>query len=136
MKKFISMLLCLILVCGMAACGEKAPEEPTTVSLVSGQSYGSGSKTFQFSTTAPDGTETEVTVQTDKDTVGAALLELGLVDGEDSEFGLYIKTVNGITLDYDKDGKYWAFYINGKYAMTGVDATPIEDGAIYALVAE
>ena len=136
MKKFISMLLCLILVCGMAACGEKAPEEPTTVSLVSGQSYGSGSKTFQFSTTAPDGTETEVTVQTDKDTVGAALLELGLVDGEDSEFGLYIKTVNGITLDYDKDGKYWASYINGEYAMTGVDATPIEDGAIYALVAE
>ena len=136
MKKFISMLLCLILVCGMAACGEKAPEEPTTVSLVSGQSYGSGSKTFQFSTTAPDGTETEVTVQTAKDTVGAALLELGLVDGEDSEFCLYIKTVNGITLDYDKDGKYWAFYINGEYAMTGVDATPIEDGAIYALVAE
>ena len=83
MKKFISMLLCLILVCGMAACGEKAPEEPTTVSLVSGQSYGSGSKTFRFSTTAPDGTETEVTVQTDKDTVGAALLELGLVDGEE-----------------------------------------------------
>ena len=68
--------------------------------------------------------------------MGAALLELGLVDGEDSEFGLYIKTVNGITLDYDKDGKYWAFYINGEYAMTGVDATPIEDGAIYALVAE
>ena len=136
MKKFISMLLCLILVCGMAACGEKAPEEPTTVSLVSGQSYGSGSKTFRFSTTAPDGTETEVTVQTDKDTVGAALLELGLVDGEDSEFGLYIKTVNGITLDYDKDGKYWAFYINGEYAMTGLDATPIEDGATYAPVAE
>ena len=136
MKKFISMLLCLILVCGMAACGEKAPEEPTTVSLVSGQSYGSGSNTFRFSPPAPDGTETEVTVQTDKDTVGAALLELGLVDGEDSEFGLYIKTVNGITLDYDKDGKYWAFYINGEYAMTGVDATPIEDGAIYALVAE
>ena len=136
MKKFISMLLCLILVCGMAACGEKAPEEPTTVSLVSGQSYGSGSKTFRFSTTAPDGTEPEGTVQTDKATVGAALLELGLVDGEDSEFGLYIKTVNGITLDYDKDGKYWAFYINGEYAMTGVDATPIEDGAIYALVAE
>ena len=136
MKKFISILLCLILICGLTACGEKAPEEPTTVSLVAGQTYGSGSKSFRFSTTAPDGTETGVTVQTDKDTAGAALLDLGLADGEDSEFGLYIKTVNGITLDYDKDGKYWAFYVNGEYAMTGVDATPIEEGAVYALVAE
>ena len=136
MKKITLILLLVAMLLSLCACGEKAPEEPTTVSLVSGQSYGSGSKTFRFSTTAPDGTETEVTVQTDKDTVGAALLELGLVDGEDSEFDLYIKTVNGITLDYDKDGKYWAFYINGEYAMTGVDATPIEDGAIYALVAE
>ena len=34
--------------------------------------------------------------------------------------------------DYDTDGMYWAFYINGEYAQTGVDATGVEDGAVYA----
>ena len=68
--------------------------------------------------------------------MGEALLELGIVAGDDTEYGLYVKTVNGVTLDYDTDGAYWAFYINGEYAMTGVDATNIEAGAIYALKAE
>ena len=53
-----------------------------------------------------------------------------------SSYGLYVKTVNGITLDYDTDGMYWAFYINGEYVQTGVDATGVEDGAVYAFRAE
>ena len=69
-------------------------------------------------------------------TVGAALLSLGLIAGEDSEYGLYVKTVNGETADYDVDGTYWAFYVNGEYAMTGVDATTLEAGAIYAFRVE
>ena len=40
-----------------------------------------------------------------------------------------------ITLDYNKDGMYWSFYINGEYAMTGVDATPVEADATYSFVA-
>ncbi len=40
-----------------------------------------------------------------------------------AEIGEGSKTVNGMTADYDKDGVYWAFYINGVYAMTGIDAT-------------
>ena len=49
-----------------------------------------------------------------------------------AEIGEGSKTVNGMTADYDKDGVYWAFYIAGEYAMTGVDATNITDGAQYA----
>lgn len=48
-----------------------------------------------------------------------------------AEIGEGSKTVNGMTADYDKDGVYWAFYIDGEYAMTGVDATNITDGAQY-----
>ena len=53
-------------------------------------------------------------IHTDQETVGAALLELGLIAGEESEYGLFIKTVNGLTADYDTDGVYWAFYIDGE----------------------
>ena len=68
--------------------------------------------------------------------MGEALLDKGLIAGDDSEYGLYVKTVNGVTLDYDKDGMYWAFYINGEYAQTGVDSTDITAGAEYAFKAE
>ena len=47
-----------------------------------------------------------------------------------------MKTVNGVTADYDKDGTYWAFYINGEYAMSGVDTTAVEEGATYAFKVE
>ena len=83
-----------------------------------------------------EGNETAVTVSTDADTVGAALAELGIVAGEDSDFGLYVKTVNNVTADYDTDGSYWAFYIDGEYATTGVDSTEINEDAVYTLQVE
>lgn len=68
--------------------------------------------------------------------MGQALLELELIAGDDSEYGLYVKTVNGITADYDTDGKYWAFYIDEEYAASGVDTTPVTDGSSYAFKIE
>ena len=58
------------------------------------------------------------------------------VAGDDTEYGLYVKTVNGVTVDYDTDGKYWAFYVDGEYAATGVDSTDITAGATYTFKAE
>ena len=77
-----------------------------------------------------------MTIRLPRFTVGAALLSLGLIAGEDSEYGLYVKTVNGVTVDYDQDGKYWAFYVDGEYAATGVDSTDITAGATYTFKAE
>ena len=72
-----------------------------------------------------DGNETHFEIHTDKQTVGQALLDCQLIEGEEGQYGLYVKTVNGITADYDVDATYWAFYVNGEYAMTGVDITDI-----------
>jgi hypothetical protein len=83
-----------------------------------------------------EGSETQFEIHTEKETVGEALVELGLIAGEESEYGLYVKTVNGITADYDKDGVYWAFYINGEYAQTGVDSTKIAEGESYSFKVE
>ena len=75
-------------------------------------------------------------ISTDKKTVGDALTELGLLEGEESQFGLYVKKVNGVLADYDVDQTYWAFYINGEYAMTGVDTTDVVNGTTYTLKRE
>ena len=59
-----------------------------------------------------------------------------LIAGEEGAYGLYVKTVNGITADYDKDQTYWAFYIDGEYAVSGVDTTDIVESSVYTLKVE
>lgn len=97
---------------------------------------GDGSVKFTFVVVDADGNETDFEIHTDKETVGEALLEQNLIEGEDSDYGLYVKTVNGITADYDTDGTYWAFYVNGEYATAGVDSTQVNEGDTYAFKVE
>lgn len=97
---------------------------------------GEGNTVFPFTVVDGDGNETQFEIHTDKETVGEALEELNLIAGDESEYGLYVKTVNGITADYDADGVYWAFYVNGEYASAGVDSTRIAEGESYSFKVE
>lgn len=97
---------------------------------------GEGEKQFLFTMTDAAGIETAFEIHTDKETVGEALLELGLVSGDMGDYGLYVKTVNGITADYDEDGTYWAFYVNGEYAASSADLTTITEGDTYSFKVE
>ncbi len=99
---------------------------------LSDKEFGNGEKTLVVEVKAEEKLVT-FTVKTDKATVGEALQEQGIVEGEQGQYGLYIKKVNGITADFDVDQTYWAFYINGEYAMSGVDTTEITEGAVYKL---
>ena len=138
MKKILSLILCLTLAMSLAACsigGEST--EPTGFTPVSdGDSIGSGSTTFPLEIVDADGNAIHITVATNKTIVGEALQELGLLEGTEGDYGLYISTVNGIRAVYEESGTYWAFYINGEYAMTGVDQTSIAAGETYKLVVE
>lgn len=148
-KKALSSILCAVLIVAMAlvtsGCGDKDERETAiaeeTVSeeaelFADGSELGEGEKEFLFTATDLDGNETNLTIHTDKETVGEALLELGVIDGEDGQYGLYVKEVIGITADYDEDGTYWAFYVNGEYAMSGVDQTKIAENESYAFKVE
>lgn len=135
----LSVLLVVTMLLGVTGCGSKAePTEAATMAatVASGSVIGQGQTAFTLEVTDAEGQQTSFEIHTDKETVGDALLETGLVSGEDGDYGLYITTVNGVTLDWDKDGKYWAFYIDGEYATTGVDATEVTPGAVYSLKAE
>jgi len=146
-KRITSWLLCMMLIVAMAfttvGCGTKDKGEnnqPSTVAQglpeTENNVLGEGQTKFSFVVVDKDGNETSFEIHTDKTTVGEALLEVELIEGETSEYGLYVKTVNGITADYDVDQTYWAFYINGEYASTGVDATNVEEGATYSFKVE
>ena len=93
---------------------------------------GQGEKTFTF-VVEIDNQSVNFTINTNKSTVGEALLELNLIEGEEGAYGLYVKKVNGVLADYDVDRTYWAFYINGEYASSGVDTTDIVSGTTYKM---
>ena len=130
LQKILSFFLCMVLISAMAlsatACnGQENGGETDTVSE---------ERTFTLVVKDADGEETSLGVTSNKIYVGAALLAQGIIEGDSGPFGLYIKKVNGILADYDVNGAYWAFYVNGEYATSGVDTTKIEDGATYSLV--
>ena len=159
-KKLLSLILSMMLIVAMAfsmtACGDNNQEKPNTENQAGGTEQGSqgddvqngsqnqtdatvlgeGAVVFDFVVVDKDGNETKFEIHTDKTTVGEALLEVKLIEGEEGPYGLYVKSVNGITADYDVDQTYWAFYINGEMAMTGVDVTDVEAGTTYSFKVE
>ena len=122
MKKLISLLLVMVMVLGLVACGNAEPKA-------------TGSS-FTVVVADLEGKETTFEYTSDKATVGEALIAEGLIEGHETEYGLYVDSVNGVALDWDKDGKYWAFYIGDEYAMEGVDATKIDPTVTYSFRAE
>lgn len=138
-KKLYSLCLCILLVAAIAMFTTACTKNPTVTdgntATEIAESYGQGETSFTFCVSDKEGKELYYAINTDKTTVGDALLELGLIDGDEGPYGLYVKTVNGVTLDYDTDGMYWAFYIGTEMAPTGVDMTEITDGETYRLVA-
>ena len=141
LKKWLSVIGCMVLIAGMAlmttGCGSK--EETEAPAAESAQTaevtvMGDGATVFQFSVVDLEENETKFEIHTDETTVGAALLKLGLIEGEDGPYGLYVMKVNGIEAIYEEDGSYWAFYENGQYGMTGVDLTDIDPAVAYSFV--
>ena len=135
MKKIVSLILCAILMVSLVACGGAPAETTPSNTVTDGQVVGEGAKSFPLTIVDKEGNAITITVNTDKETVGEALTELGIVEGTMGEYGLYMTHVNGIPAIFEEDGYYWSFYINDEYAMTGVDQTPITEGESYKLAA-
>lgn len=93
-----------------------------------------GGKTVTVTVVHADGTSKDFTYQTDAEYLGELLVAEGLVEGEDSEYGLYITKVDGEDAIYEEDGSYWALYEGDTYANQSADQTPLTDGGTYSLV--
>lgn len=124
-KKLLIAFIALVAVAAvmvgvMIANRPKADEDPgksITVTVVHG-----------------DGTEKKFTYNTNEQYLGKLLLDEGLIQGEDSQYGLMIQSVDGEKADWSVDQSYWALFVGENYANTGVDTTPIHDGDHFKLV--
>lgn len=153
MKRTIKSIIALILALLMTLCLFACKNEPETANTdgstaadgaiaaeglwanatyLADAEFGEGAKTVKVKVVVEDKSVT-FTLHTDAETIGEALLAHGLIAGEQGDYGLYIKYVNGIRADYDLDQRYWNFTKNGEYMMTGVDGTEIADGEVYEL---
>lgn len=138
MKKILSIsaviLSVIILFCSCntnSQTNTTTQETPQSQNIFTLSEIGEGEKSFVLEVQTEDGETHSINVKTNKNTVGEALSEYSIIDGEQGAYGLYIKYVNGIFADYAVNGAYWAFYINGELASQGADLTEINENDVY-----
>ena len=75
-------------------------------------------------------------VKTDAEYLRQAMEEAAGLEfsGSESEYGMMVTTVNGVTADYNVNGAYWSFYVNGEYCNYGIETQPVLDGDAFRIV--
>ena len=53
--------------------------------------------------------------------------------GTEGEYGMMVDTVNGLKADYNENGAYWGFYVNGDYCNYGIESQPVLDGDAFSI---
>lgn len=91
-----------------------------------------GEKNLTVQVVYADSSTKDFPIQTNAEMLGEALTESGLAEGDIGDFGLFITTVDGVTVDSSKN-EFWSISKDGEILMTGADSTPIADGEHYEL---
>ena len=149
-KSIFALILALLMTLCLFSCEKGGVETPETnggaaesgasdgadlwanATYLEDTSFGEGAKTVTVKVIV-EGKTVTFTIKSDAETLGDALIAHGLIAGEESAYGLYVKVVNGITADYDIDQSYWGFSKGGEEMMTGIDGTKFADGEVYEL---
>lgn len=120
-KTLVLLIALLLIALPLTACGEGETtqlDDPITVTV----------KVIH-----KDKTEKTVVIETRKPTLLGALLQEGLVEGEDQAAGFYITSVDGERADWSVDQGWWCFTKGGAAMMTGAENTKIADGEVYEI---
>ncbi len=89
-----------------------------------------GSKEITVNIDHLNGEDTSYTIVTDAEYLRGALEQEDLIEGTESEYGLYVLTVDGETAD-ESEQQWWGYSVNGAFAELGVDSQPVTDGDVY-----
>ena len=95
-----------------------------------------GQKIITVDVVMQDGVTTSYTIKTEEEYLRGAIDKDGQIklEGEDGEYGLYLKTVNGVTVSEDPTAQeWWCLTKNGETHMYGFDTTVIMDGEKYEI---
>ena len=127
--KVTTALLVVVVMLLAVGCGKEAPTGLwADATYTEDATVGTGAKTVTVLITAEDTTVT-LTVKTDKETLGAALYELELINDPS-----FFDTLNGIKADWNANSAYWGFYVGDDYASVGINETAISGGGTFKFV--
>lgn len=114
-RRIFAGILALCLIFGLAACAKKNTVDSRTVTLT---------------VVHGDGSTKDFTVESDQEFLGDALQKEGIISGEESQYGLFVKTVDGETVDEGAQ-QWWCLTKGGETVNTGVDSTPFAEGDVF-----
>ena len=118
-KTLIAILVLAVLVIAAALCW-----------FAFGPQTAEGTKSIVVDVTHKDGSVNTFTIVTDAEYLGAAMVQDGLLAGEDGPYGMYVLTVDDETVD-EANQEWWGYTKSGKTVNYGVDTCPIQDGEHY-----
>ena len=122
-KKMVIALVALVAVVGLML-GVWAANRPET---------SEGTKVYTVTVVHADGSQKVFEYTTDAEYLDDALMEEGLIAGEEGPYGLTLITVDGEDAVWETDNAYWSLYIGQEYATTGLSDTPVNDGDVFKL---
>ena len=122
-KKLIVITLALVVLVG-ALLGVYMATRPETAA---------GAKTVTVTVVHADGSTKDITCHTDEEYLDKALLNDGLIAGEDGPYGLTLITVDGEDAVWDTDNAYWCIYIGEEMATVGISQIPVYDGSTFTM---
>lgn len=86
-----------------------------------------GAKTITVNVEHLEGEDKTFTHSTDQEYLRGALEEMGIVEGEESTYGMWVTAIDGETADESKQ-QWWGYSVNGEFSSYGVDSQVIADG--------
>ena len=122
MKKNTKILLvCLLVALVLAAAAIGLANRPQAVE---------GAKAVTVEVIHGDGSQKVFELHTDAETLRQACEEKNLIAGQESQYGLFIQSVDGETAD-DSLQQWWCITKGGEVHNYGADETMIADGDRY-----
>ena len=118
-KTIAAVVVLIVLVAAAAFCWFAF--SPTAVS---------GGKTIVVDVTHKDGSTNTYEITTEAEFLRGAMEQEGLIAGTDGEYGMYVMTVDGETVD-ESNQEWWGYTKSGEQVNYGVDGCPIADGEHY-----
>ncbi len=121
-QKAVIAMICLIAVAAVLLAVWRAASPKGTA----------GGKQITVQVVHGDGSTRDFPLTTQQEYLGPALVEGGVVEDNQSTYGLYILTADGESAD-EAAQEWWKITKNGEMVNTSADATPIAGGEKYEL---
>ena len=131
-NRVLSLLLIVLTIFSLTACFKITPDAPENIwdvaTYAEDTTLGNGATTVEVEFVIEKQSVT-ITLKTDKENLGEALYEHGLIDNPS-----YFVTANGITANWNANQAWWKVCKGGEMISTSVSELTLANGDHYEII--